>query len=306
MKWLEQRKRERDDELLSAYVDGQLLGRARQEFEARLAVEPELRARLEATRRMMGLVRSLPPVPAPRNFILDPARVGKPARARQAARWYPTLRLATTLATALLIVVFAGDLIFSQALRMPTAIPAVAPFRSAEDGGAELTLPAQPTAAPLIATAAPPPEDQSAPGPTMEAAAPQLAAAPTAQGDAAQQPPAMEKSTAEVEGATPVPSGPMAPAASAVGGGRGADTQATPSMVGPGNPTPAPTPTVEPSPIPPAPTATPPVEVGQAPPEAPPGAPYAAPISTLRIVEIGLAGLVVLLGLATILARRSA
>ena len=71
----EQRKKMRDDELLSAYIDGALTPREQARLEARLAVEPALRERLDALQETVMLLRQLPQVPAPRNFILSPAMV---------------------------------------------------------------------------------------------------------------------------------------------------------------------------------------------------------------------------------------
>lgn len=310
MRWLERRRREHDDELLSAYIDGQLLGRARQEFEARLAREPELRARLEATRRMLGLVRSLPAVPAPRNFILDPAQYSRPAYVRRVARWYPTLRLATTLTTALLILIFAADLIISQALT-PTfraAAPVAAPqIATAGQEALRKTDAVQ-------ATAPPAPEELSAPAPTAQS---MLAAQPTPPpAEADQLPPAAEGEQApEV---APGPATRLGPAQGAAGDGQETSEQPTPGPAGPDNmPTPE-APVATPTPLPPT-----PAEVGQAPPQAPPAAPgqpsqespflYTqeegpqppVPPALLRAIEIGLAVLVVLLVGATILAWRA-
>jgi len=216
MGWMERRKRERDDELLSAYVDGQLLGRTRSDFEARLAREPELRARLEATRRMLGLVRSLPAVPAPRNFILDPARYGARSR-RVARRLYPTLRLATALAAVILACAVSLDLAtqvrlpsfgFGAAAPAPQSQPVVAtapqqslaaaattPAEPGETDGqrkAQATAPdalppaTQPTAPPMQPTQPP-----SAPGPTIP-------------------PLAVQRTTPSQEGAPPTPAAPSA------------------------------------------------------------------------------------------------
>lgn len=312
MRGLERRRREHDDELLSAYIDGRLLGRARQEFEARLAREPELRARLEATRRMLGLVRSLPPVPAPRNFLLDPAKYGRPAHVRRAARWYPTLRLATTLATALLILVFAADLILSQALT-PTfraAAPAAAPHIAT--AGRE----ARQKTEEVEATVPPAPEVFSATAPT---APPMLAVQPTPPPGEADQLPSAAAGEQAPEGAlavTPAPATRLGPAAA--GDTDTVDGLGTGQPPTPGPTEPEHTPTAE------APAAIPtPVEVGQAPPQAPlpaPGepSPESAPVYTpegppqpplpsslLRAIEIGLAVLVVLLVGATILAWRA-
>lgn len=311
MRWLERRRREHDDELLSAYIDGQLLGRARQEFEARLAREPELRARLEATRRMLGLVRSLPPVPAPRNFILDPAKYGRPAHVRRVAHWYPTLRLATTLATALLILVFAADLIISQALThtFRAAAPAAAPQIATTGQEAR-----QRTAA-VEATAPSAPEESAGPAPTAQ---PMLAVQPTQPpGGGDQLPPVAEGEQAPQ--VTPAPATRLGPTAQgADAGSLATGEQPTPGPTRPEHTPTAETPAATPTLLPPT-----PAEIGQVPPQAPLPAPeepsqdsaslYAQeeaprpplPTTLLRAIEIGLAVLVILLVGATILAWRA-
>lgn len=68
---------ERDLELLSAYLDGELSDPDRRALEQRLAAESDLRRALEELRLTVRLVSSLPPLKAPRSFALDPAKYGK-------------------------------------------------------------------------------------------------------------------------------------------------------------------------------------------------------------------------------------
>ena len=111
------REREQDDELLSAYLDGELSAGERARLEARLATDPALRAELDALRRTAALVHDLPTVPVPRNFILPQTMVARPrpappARPRRA--WAaPLLTAATAVASLLFVVVLAGDLLLS-------------------------------------------------------------------------------------------------------------------------------------------------------------------------------------------------
>lgn len=109
-----QREEMRIDELLSAYIDGALNPRERARLEARLAAEPALRERLDALQETVMLLRQLPSVPAPRNFILTPAMV-RPAQlspARQPLRWLaPALSMATAVSALLLVVVLATSLL---------------------------------------------------------------------------------------------------------------------------------------------------------------------------------------------------
>jgi hypothetical protein len=63
---------ERDLELLSAYLDGALPDRERDQLEQRLARDQTLRAVLDELRDTVALVRDLPRLKAPRSFTLDP------------------------------------------------------------------------------------------------------------------------------------------------------------------------------------------------------------------------------------------
>ena len=85
---------QRDLEMLSAYIDGQLTDRQTRRLEARLKQEPHLKTELMTLR---STVQSLGALPAPRlrrHFTLTPEMVGQTA----ARRSFPVLRLATALA----------------------------------------------------------------------------------------------------------------------------------------------------------------------------------------------------------------
>jgi hypothetical protein len=71
---------EQDLILLNGYLDGRLSDRDRAGVEARLARDAGLRAELEALRQTVGLLTMAERVPVPRNFTLDAASVGRPAR----------------------------------------------------------------------------------------------------------------------------------------------------------------------------------------------------------------------------------
>ncbi|MGC9334393.1 MAG: anti-sigma factor family protein [Anaerolineae bacterium] len=110
-------EQERRDELLSAYLDGELGEGERQRLEARLARDVPLRAELRALQQTVSLMRELPEVAAPRNFILSESMVEQrqPAlkpepRARRT--WAaPLLTAATAVVSLLFVVVLAGDLL---------------------------------------------------------------------------------------------------------------------------------------------------------------------------------------------------
>lgn len=118
-RWFTKRDKEQEqrDELLSAYLDGQLSAEVRTRLEAELAADPALRAELEALRRTVALVRDLPRVSAPRNFIL-PQTVAprpRPVPLRSRRSLAPLLTAATSLAALLFLAVLIGDLLISSA-----------------------------------------------------------------------------------------------------------------------------------------------------------------------------------------------
>jgi hypothetical protein len=91
---------QRDLELLSSYLDGQLKSDAeRARLEARLASDPALRAVLDDLRAARGLLRQLPMRKAPRNFTLTPKMVGKNP---PLPRSYPAFKFVTALASLML------------------------------------------------------------------------------------------------------------------------------------------------------------------------------------------------------------
>lgn len=124
-------QKEQRDELLSAYLDGELSAERQARLEAQLAASPVLQADLEALRRTVALVGDLPEVPVRRNFILPRAAMAVPRPAAPSIlrrAWLaPILTAATSVLTLLFIVVLAGDLLLAGASRgtfAPVAIPA--------------------------------------------------------------------------------------------------------------------------------------------------------------------------------------
>lgn len=101
---LGQSEHQRIEEMLSAYIDGELSPKERARVERHLAQCEVCARNLRTLRQTVGLLRQLPTVPAPRSFVLRPAP--RPVRAGRA---YTYLRAATALAAALLIVALAGD-----------------------------------------------------------------------------------------------------------------------------------------------------------------------------------------------------
>ena len=142
------REQARRDELLSAYLDGELSEEERRTLEARLSRDPELRADLRAMHRTVSLMRELPQVEAPRNFILTPSMTEqqvpekKAGTRRRRTTWVaPFLTAATTVVSLLFAIVLVGDLLLSRIGGMASA---PAPLRQADEAPA-VALEAAPT-----------------------------------------------------------------------------------------------------------------------------------------------------------------
>ncbi len=131
-----------EEELISAYVDGQLSEAERASFEARLASDPELRRRVLATRLLVREARQLPMVAPPRNFILPSDAARRPVVARPRFPLW-AYRFGALVATVLCIALIVWD------VGAPSARPESA------------TLPVQPAAQPLLPEA--PAEERLAP-----------------------------------------------------------------------------------------------------------------------------------------------
>ncbi len=101
------RIREKDWELLSAYLDNQLSERERSKLEMQIKGSSEMQQALAELRQTKTILRRSARVRAPRNFTLTPEMVG--IRPRQ-HRAYPVLRLAMVVASFLFLLVFSGDL----------------------------------------------------------------------------------------------------------------------------------------------------------------------------------------------------
>ena len=137
------RKGERRDELLSAYMDGELSAEEQTRLEAQLQTDPALQAELDAMRHTVALVHDLPPVAIPRNFILSQAMLAtaRPQLTkspRLCRVWnVPFLTTATAVVSLMFVVILAGDLLFAGRMggdaallgeqRMAIQAPAEAP-----------------------------------------------------------------------------------------------------------------------------------------------------------------------------------
>lgn len=136
---------ERDYDLLSLYIDDALTPPERRAIESRLKSDAEFRAELDALRRTVALVKSLPEMVAPRDLRLTPkiaADVLAELKAAQPApKTRPTMiyRLTTIAAAAAsLVLVFAGALTLLQPGMSPR--PAMTANTSATVAVAEAVL----------------------------------------------------------------------------------------------------------------------------------------------------------------------
>jgi len=100
---------EKRQEMLSAYLDDALTPAERERFERLLSTDETLRASLEEQRLVKASLARLPRMRAPRNFTLDPAIYGRPARST-AESLYPIMRVATAVVAILFVLVLVIDL----------------------------------------------------------------------------------------------------------------------------------------------------------------------------------------------------
>jgi hypothetical protein len=133
---------QRDLELLSAYIDGQLSDRQTRRLLTRLGKEPELARELEELRATVRQLRNLPSPRPSRHLTLTPEMVGQ----RETSHGYPVLRLATALAgLAFVALVGLEGLLSISGSQMATRAPAV--MQEAERATDALTGVEEPMAA---------------------------------------------------------------------------------------------------------------------------------------------------------------
>jgi predicted anti-sigma-YlaC factor YlaD len=268
----------RAEDLISAYLDQQVTAEEKQFFERHLAACADCRAQLEATRALVAALKAMPAVKAPRSFVLPREMAKQPKRSIFA--WYPALRLATVLAAIAFMVLFAGDVLISRS------------------GGGSAVLSSVPMAAPA------PQLEQAAESMPAPAATEVAVAAPTE----APAPAASNTAAATVPGAAAM----AGAAAKSVLTETATLTDSATTMLA------APTPTLEVTAVaavPPTLEATPEPAADMQSKRAATSAaeqPVAAPVTAaptptidpLRVIEIALLGLVIVLGIAMLIARR--
>jgi hypothetical protein len=111
---------EKRQETVAAYLDEVLTGRARQQFEQEMAQDESLRHEVAQLLLIKQSLRQLPQREVPRNFILDPAKYGRPAR-QPWVQAYPVLRAATAMTAFFLIFAFAAGIFTNLGRAEPAA-----------------------------------------------------------------------------------------------------------------------------------------------------------------------------------------
>ena len=115
----------RVEEMLSAYLDGELSPKEQATVEKHLARCADCAQNLHTLRQTVALLEQLPPVAVPRSFAIRPVQAARRHSFFQTRQAYVYLRAATALATILFAVVLAGD-VFITGLT-PYLAPARAP-----------------------------------------------------------------------------------------------------------------------------------------------------------------------------------
>ena len=162
----------RDLKTLSGYLDGSLKGKKREKVEVRLSREPELRQWLENLSQTRAILGQLPRIKAPRNFTLTPEMV--PVRARRQNPFVMPLRVATSLAAVLLVILFGFEFL-STGGQLPRSAMLEAPLMESASEEFEEEAPE-----PLIQWGDPSPEGKGG-GATISEAPVEESAAPEAE-----------------------------------------------------------------------------------------------------------------------------
>jgi hypothetical protein len=153
-----------DDELLSAWLDGQVSPAEHGAVEAAIAADPAVRARAADLRATVALLRALPQPASRRTFILTPEQAAtiRPVRVPWITRLFPAVAAVSAVAAVLCLALIAGDLATGGFSTKPSATPARPVTESVTDAtvtNAALapTTAAAPTTVAPAATTAPAP-----------------------------------------------------------------------------------------------------------------------------------------------------
>ena len=117
---------DRDLELISAYIDGQLSAEERREVERRLDNEANLRLAYEELRATVQVLRDLEPVRPPRSLTLDPANVALQRPPATRLGWGRLLQVAGVFAAVLVAAIGTLSVIGSLGGSAPASAPMAA------------------------------------------------------------------------------------------------------------------------------------------------------------------------------------
>ena len=117
---------QRVEEMLSAYLDGELSPKEQTRVEKHLARCADCAQNLHTLRQTVALLGQLSPVAVPRSFAIRPVQVAQRPSLFQTRPAYAYLRAATALATVLFAMVLAGDAFLTG------LVPSLAPARAPE------------------------------------------------------------------------------------------------------------------------------------------------------------------------------
>lgn len=131
---------EKQQEMLAAYIDDALSPTERRQFEAQLARDEALAAKVRQQRLIKQRLSTMPRRRVPRTFALDPAVYGKPTP-QPLFRLYPALQ-ATTVLAALMLMFLVGLEAFGGAAQQVTSEESVAMVEQAAEAPAEAAAPA--------------------------------------------------------------------------------------------------------------------------------------------------------------------
>lgn len=213
---------------LNAYLDGELSAGERELFEQRLAGDPSLQAELRALRATKMLLGMAERQRVPRNFTLDPAVYGKPARPslweRLGLARIPSWAVAT--AALVVVVAFVGLLVLNNPGGGTMTADVAMEARTAEDSGETFAQGAE-----AVEEAAEPVEEAAA-ADTDGAAEVQPFEAEMAEEEAAEEPAAAEMAPDEAAAADMYEE-PLSGMPDGLGSGAGGGLPPAPTVVGP-------------------------------------------------------------------------
>jgi Putative zinc-finger len=176
------------DQILSAAIDDQLTPDEARAANAHLETCVVCQARLDELRSVVGLLRALPAIEAPRDFSIGPRLVADPPNVVRLRRWYGVARAGAASLAAVFVFLSAGALyIDSQPIDSSVGVSAAqAPAKSSP----AVAVPAVPAveSAPAprsAAVAAPPAPTPAAAAPAPAPVPPRSLAAPSGAGAAA-------------------------------------------------------------------------------------------------------------------------